>query len=251
MNIVYNGIYQYIRVYTMFHTLSQDFEEDIVMQLCWMHTSRLSNKSPRREPDAAGMEEAIGKFLDGLEGQESCHLLKILHAFLYLYVQVCDLECVFSIGWKSQFDWMCSSWRQPLKPIKLEFESSLVNWQPWHLAVWSGSPNFSEGWCVRSVIHSTCQRNVFMASILRCANIHLVLQDMCVYTSIYSHVLRNCEQDTVVIVPTYPYCIEEDRLDVALEDCWYARPQHFFQVLFASKAWRIGRNILKVESQSE
>jgi hypothetical protein len=42
--------------------------------------------------------------------------------------------------------------------------------------------------------------------------------------SIYSHVLCLCEQDTVVIVPPYPYCIEEHRNDVALEHCWYARP---------------------------
>ena len=49
-------------------------------------------------PDAAGMEEAIGKFLAGLESQESCHLLKILCTCLYLYVQVCDLKYVFSIG---------------------------------------------------------------------------------------------------------------------------------------------------------
>ena len=84
------------------------------MQLCWMYPSLLSNKSPSLEegdpspcpedeeffvrPDAAGMEEAIGKFLDGLESQESCHLLKILYTCLYLYVQVCDLKCVFSIG---------------------------------------------------------------------------------------------------------------------------------------------------------
>ena len=76
--------YKYILVYTIIHFPSQDFEEDIVMQLCWMHPSLLSNKSLRREillhaqrmksvfvrPDAARMEEAIGKFLDGLEGQE-------------------------------------------------------------------------------------------------------------------------------------------------------------------------------------
>ena len=37
-------------------------------------------------PDAAGMEGAIGKFLAGLESQESCHLLKILYTCLYLYV---------------------------------------------------------------------------------------------------------------------------------------------------------------------
>ena len=82
------------------------------MPLCWMHPSRLSKKSLMREillhaqrmksffvrPDAAGMEEAIGKFLDGLDGQESCHLLKILYTCVFLYVQVCDLKCVFSIG---------------------------------------------------------------------------------------------------------------------------------------------------------
>ena len=49
-------------------------------------------------PDAAGMEEAIGNFFNGLEGQESCHLLKVLYTCLYLYVQVCDLKYVFSIG---------------------------------------------------------------------------------------------------------------------------------------------------------
>jgi hypothetical protein len=92
---------------------------------------------------------------------------------------------------------------------------------------------------VRAVIHSTCQRNVFMASIQRCANIHLVLEYMCVYTSIYSHVLCYCEQDTVVIVPPYPYCIKEDRLDVALEDCWYARPQLFFKCYLRPKHGRL------------
>ena len=34
-----------------------------------------------------------------------------------------------------------------------------------------------------------------------------------------------CAQDTVLIVPPYPYNVEEDRHDVPLEDCWYARPQ--------------------------
>ena len=35
-------------------------------------------------------------------------------------------------------------------------------------------------------------------------------------------------QDTVLVVPPYPYSIEEDRHDVPLEDCWAARPQLFF-----------------------
>ncbi len=44
----------------------------------------------------------IGKFLDGLDGQESYHLLKIIQNIVYLFVLVCtsllDLKCVFSIG---------------------------------------------------------------------------------------------------------------------------------------------------------
>ncbi len=34
-------------------------------------------------------------------------------------------------------------------------------------------------------------------------------------------------QDTIVVIPPYPYCIEEFNEDVPLEDCssWYARPQ--------------------------
>jgi hypothetical protein len=35
-------------------------------------------------------------------------------------------------------------------------------------------------------------------------------------------------QDNVVVVPQYPYSIEDDPADVPLEDCWYARPQLFF-----------------------
>ncbi len=36
------------------------------------------------------------------------------------------------------------------------------------------------------------------------------------------------EQDTVLVVPPYPYCIEKDHNEVALEDCWTALPQLFF-----------------------
>ena len=35
-------------------------------------------------------------------------------------------------------------------------------------------------------------------------------------------------QDTIVVVPPYPYNIEDDPADVPFEDCWYARPQLFF-----------------------
>ncbi len=35
-------------------------------------------------------------------------------------------------------------------------------------------------------------------------------------------------QDAVLVVPPYPYCIEEDSHYVALKDCWTVRPQLFF-----------------------
>ena len=36
-------------------------------------------------------------------------------------------------------------------------------------------------------------------------------------------------QDTIVVVPPYPYSITEDIEDVPFEDCWYARTQLLFQ----------------------
>ncbi len=65
---------------------------------------------------------------------------------------------------------------------------------------------------------------------------------MCVYTSIYSDIHCCCGQDTVVVVPPYPYCIEEDRHDVDLDDCWYARPQLFFKCLLRPKHGREPKN---------
>ena len=105
-------IYQYILVYTSYPVTGlprRGGHRDAAMldasQLPVEQEPEEGDPSPCPEdeeffvrPDAAGMEEAIGKFLDGLEGQESCHLLKILYTCLYLYVQVCDLKCVFSIG---------------------------------------------------------------------------------------------------------------------------------------------------------
>ena len=35
-------------------------------------------------------------------------------------------------------------------------------------------------------------------------------------------------QDTIVVIPPYPYCIEAENDDVPLEDCWYARQQLLF-----------------------
>ncbi len=38
-----------------------------------------------------------------------------------------------------------------------------------------------------------------------------------------------CVQDTIVVIPPCPYSITEDVDDVPFQDCWYARPQLFFQ----------------------
>ena len=43
-------------------------------------------------------------------------------------------------------------------------------------------------------------------------------------------------------MPPYPYCIEEDRHDVPLEDCWYARPQLFFNCNLRPKDGRQPKN---------
>jgi len=61
-----------------------------------------------------------------------------------------------------------------------------VNWQL--LAVWSGSPSCSEGQCVPDVTLSTCQRDVFMASIPRYEYIHSYWTYILVYTSIYTNI---------------------------------------------------------------
>ena len=44
------------------------------------------------------------------------------------------------------------------------------------------------------------------------------------------------------MVPPFPYCIEEDRHDVPLEDCWYARPQLFFTCVLRPKNGRLPKN---------
>ena len=44
------------------------------------------------------------------------------------------------------------------------------------------------------------------------------------------------------MVPPFPYCIEEDRHDVPLEDCWYARPQLFFTCVLRPKNGRLPKD---------
>ncbi len=51
---------------------------------------------------------------------------------------------------------------------------------------------------------------------------------MYVCTWLYLKFQLCCVQDTILVIPPYPYCIEEVNDNVQLEDCWYAHPQLFF-----------------------
>jgi hypothetical protein len=75
------------------------------------------------------------------------------------------------------------------------------------------------------------QKKLFLGFNLKVCEYTLDLRYVSVHTSIYTDVLYSHTQDTVVIVPPYPYCIEEDSHDVALEDCWFARPQLFLSAV--------------------
>ena len=44
------------------------------------------------------------------------------------------------------------------------------------------------------------------------------------------------------MVPPFPYCIEDDRHDVPLDDCWYACPQLFFTCVLCPKNGRFPKN---------
>ena len=46
----------------------------------------------------------------------------------------------------------------------------------------------------------------------------------------------------MLVVPPYPYCIEEDRHAVDLEDCWAVRPQLFFSCHLRPKGGRLPKN---------
>ncbi len=63
-----------------------------------------------------------------------------------------------------------------------------------------------------------------------------------VHTSIYPDVLYLYAQDTIAIVPPYPYGIEEDPHDVTLKDCWFACPQLFFKCFLRPKHGREPKN---------
>ena len=74
-----------------------------------------------------------------------------------------------------------------------------------------------------------------MALIQRYEIVQFIFMYISVYTSIYSDTHRCYVQDTVVVVPPYPYCIEEDRLDVDFGGLLVCTSPALFQVLFASK----------------
>jgi hypothetical protein len=49
-------------------------------------------------------------------------------------------------------------------------------------------------------------------------------------------------QDTILIIPPYPYCIEEVFEDVPLDDCWFARPQLLLTCYLRPKGGRPPKN---------
>jgi hypothetical protein len=55
-----------------------------------------------------------------------------------------------------------------------------------------------------------------------------ILMKYHVHTTLYKFILMMYlvhVQDTVLVVPPYPYCIKQDRIYVPLEDGWYERPK--------------------------
>ena len=51
-------------------------------------------------------------------------------------------------------------------------------------------------------------------------------------------------QDTIIVIPPYPYSITEDIADVPFKDGWYARPQLFFQCYLRPTGGRQPKNQL-------
>ena len=56
--------------------------------------------------------------------------------------------------------------------------------------------------------------------------LYTMFMNVCI--SLYLYIQLWCVQDTILVVPPYPYCIEKVSQDVLLEDCWYARLQLLF-----------------------
>ncbi len=78
----------------------------------------------------------------------------------------------------------------------------------------------------------------------------LVCTGMCWYILVHTtiiYILFLCEgllcvQDTIVVIPPYPYSITEDIADLPFKDCWYASPQLFFQCYLRPSGGRQPKN---------
>ena len=99
--------------------------------------------------------------------------------------------------------------------------------------------------CMYMYIHatymlSTCMYSVYTRVCVICTCRYNVLTGMCFMVSL---IQRCCLlQDNILVIPPYPYCIEEDSYDVPLEDCWYARPQLLFTCYLRPKDVRAQKN---------
>ncbi len=51
-----------------------------------------------------------------------------------------------------------------------------------------------------------------------------------------------CVQDTILVIPPYPYWFEEVNNNVPLKDCWYACPQLLFTCYLCPKGGRPPKN---------
>jgi hypothetical protein len=130
-----------------------------------------------------------------------------------------------------------------------------VPWVPF--GVWNGSQS------VPNVIFLICQNTAFMKWIKRYCIYFVQICSYIVHTLTYMHILviymvytmvielctwsylniqLCCVQDTILVIPPYPYCIEEVSQDVLLEDCWYARPQRLFTCHLRPKGGRPPKN---------
>jgi hypothetical protein len=50
--------------------------------------------------------------------------------------------------------------------------------------------------------------------------VYTLFKDVCTWIYLYNQLC--CVQNTIIVIPPYPYCIEEVPQNVPLEDCWYA-----------------------------
>ena len=77
-------------------------------------------------------------------------------------------------------------------------------------------------------------------NILCMYRVYTLFIDVC--TCLHLYVELFCVQDTILVIPPYPYCIEEVPQDVPLEECWYARPQLLFTCFLRPQGGRPPKN---------